>query len=401
MLSLEKSDFSRHSFTLVELLIVVAIIGLLVAFAVPGFSAARAKSRDARRMADLKQIANALELAYATNSAYPNPTATACLSTCVADSPPAWCTNLLAQIPNIPNDPLPNQQCYLYNSDGTNFRIAAKLESSSSYTSSQGDGGLYPQFFEAYSSFSSILLSAYKSVWPSSGLSNLDPNYSSLLGWWNFEEGTGGAGATTVDDSGSGNNGTLSATPPTWQISGCGSGGCLNFDGTNKNYVQASSAISTPSAFTVSVWWKRLRDSGGTNSTHHLIAAAINGSGGYNLFLIPKAGSSILTTVNVDGVSKNATASISDTTVFSHIVMVWDGSFLTAYVNGASGAPTAASGALASGPSKFLTGKFGSSYYANGLVDDMRIYNRALNAKEICHICREMQSASFCNNCSE
>lgn len=62
-------------FTLVELLVVIAIIGLLSTVAVVALNSARAKSRDAKRVADVKQIQTALELYFNSNNRYPVETA--------------------------------------------------------------------------------------------------------------------------------------------------------------------------------------------------------------------------------------------------------------------------------------------------------------------------------------
>src|SRR3989338_886658 len=53
---------TNKGFTLVELLVVVAIIGLLAGIAVVSVNSVRVKARDARRLADAKQLQNALEL---------------------------------------------------------------------------------------------------------------------------------------------------------------------------------------------------------------------------------------------------------------------------------------------------------------------------------------------------
>ena len=64
---------SSRGFTLIELLVVIAIIGLLSSVVLASLNGARVKSRDARRLADLKQLQIALELYYSsqTNGAYP------------------------------------------------------------------------------------------------------------------------------------------------------------------------------------------------------------------------------------------------------------------------------------------------------------------------------------------
>jgi prepilin-type N-terminal cleavage/methylation domain-containing protein len=47
---------TKKAFTLIELLVVIAIIGLLATISVIALNNARAKGRDARRVADIKQI---------------------------------------------------------------------------------------------------------------------------------------------------------------------------------------------------------------------------------------------------------------------------------------------------------------------------------------------------------
>src|SRR5574344_2071201 len=61
----------KKGFTLIELLVVVAIIGLLSTLSIVALNSARAKSRDARRVSDVKQIQTALELYYNDFGQYP------------------------------------------------------------------------------------------------------------------------------------------------------------------------------------------------------------------------------------------------------------------------------------------------------------------------------------------
>ena len=64
---------SSKGFTLIELLVVIAIIGLLSSVVLSSLNGARKKGRDARRMADLKQLQVAMEIYYGqqTVPAYP------------------------------------------------------------------------------------------------------------------------------------------------------------------------------------------------------------------------------------------------------------------------------------------------------------------------------------------
>gem|GEM_PF-680693 len=195
---------SRRSFTLIELLVVIAIVGVLAAFAIAALNGTIIKGRDTRRMSDIKQITNALELAYAFNDSYPIPdgNTTVCLSDCTSSN---WCANLITQMSSIPNDPLPNQQCYLYNSDGKDFRVAAKFEASSNDTIAQNDGGLYSQYFEGQSTPGLIYFIGQKYASAAGG------NWSSDSGTWVTASGGSiviahpGAGDTAILDANSGN----------------------------------------------------------------------------------------------------------------------------------------------------------------------------------------------------
>jgi len=67
---------TNKGFTLIELLVVIAIIGLLSSVVLASLNSARQKARDARRVADLKQIQTAMELYYDTCKQYPATLAT-------------------------------------------------------------------------------------------------------------------------------------------------------------------------------------------------------------------------------------------------------------------------------------------------------------------------------------
>lgn len=63
---------NKQAFTLLELLVVVAIIGVISTLAIVALQGARAKARDAKRISDIRQIQTALELHFNDFSAYPS-----------------------------------------------------------------------------------------------------------------------------------------------------------------------------------------------------------------------------------------------------------------------------------------------------------------------------------------
>ena len=65
----------RKGFTLIELLVVVAIIALIATFAVVSLLSARARSRDTKRVADIRQMQTALALYFTDHGAYPETSA--------------------------------------------------------------------------------------------------------------------------------------------------------------------------------------------------------------------------------------------------------------------------------------------------------------------------------------
>ena len=68
---LRRGSGGQAGFTLIELLVVIAIIGILAAVVLVSLNSARAKSRDAKRVADVRQIMTALEIFFNDNARYP------------------------------------------------------------------------------------------------------------------------------------------------------------------------------------------------------------------------------------------------------------------------------------------------------------------------------------------
>jgi prepilin-type N-terminal cleavage/methylation domain-containing protein len=114
----------NKGFTLIELLVVIAIIGILASIVLASLNSARKKSRDARRIADLKQVQLALEMYFDSNSNYPAAATWAALGTLIAPT----------YIAAIPIDPL-NTDNYVYKyaalgsgTSCTSYHLGATLE---------------------------------------------------------------------------------------------------------------------------------------------------------------------------------------------------------------------------------------------------------------------------------
>ena len=67
-----KKHRNQKGFTLIELMIVIAIIGILAAIAIPQFSSYRAKSFNSASLSDVRNLRTDLEAYYAEWGEYPN-----------------------------------------------------------------------------------------------------------------------------------------------------------------------------------------------------------------------------------------------------------------------------------------------------------------------------------------
>jgi len=135
----------KRGFTLVELLVVMAIISILATVIIGGFRSSQMRGRDAQRKSDLKQIANALEIFFTDYGKYPpasgtqvaacsyNPGTGAGLA-CLWGSRTSTGTitdGKTTYMRTVPADPLTSQN-YVYRVSSTQnmFQLFARLENS-------------------------------------------------------------------------------------------------------------------------------------------------------------------------------------------------------------------------------------------------------------------------------
>lgn len=120
----------RAGFTLPELLVVMAIIGLLATMVITIAGEARAKSRDARREADIKTLQTALTLYVINNSAYPTAGGGGvCLDGADTVSSQLMSGGVISTIPVDPRHDCSTAVHYHYTStDGSTYSITYSLE---------------------------------------------------------------------------------------------------------------------------------------------------------------------------------------------------------------------------------------------------------------------------------
>lgn len=114
----------ERGFTLVELLIVIAIIGILSTLLTANFIGVRQRSRDSQRKADLRQMQSALELYRADSGIYPTTVPNCPSGTPTSLKTPDCTTSTYMQ--KVPKDP--GGVSYTYFSNGTTYTITACLE---------------------------------------------------------------------------------------------------------------------------------------------------------------------------------------------------------------------------------------------------------------------------------
>lgn len=137
-----RKNKNNKGFTLIELLVVIAIIGVLSSVVLVSLNGARIKGRDARRIADLREMRKALELYYNVNGFYPS-------SGWVKSSDAVWsdsstsgtlANSLSPYISSLPKDPINSSGAnwpygdgadaftYAYNGTNNSFELLGHLE---------------------------------------------------------------------------------------------------------------------------------------------------------------------------------------------------------------------------------------------------------------------------------
>ncbi|MCX6702489.1 MAG: prepilin-type N-terminal cleavage/methylation domain-containing protein [Candidatus Wolfebacteria bacterium] len=402
-------------FTLIELLIVIGILAVLATIAVLALNPLELvkQARDSQRMADLATLNKALSV-YQTSGQIDLGSATKVYVSIPANQtncsdlglpvlPGGWTYSCVPSstlrningtgwiplsfsavsygtpLEKLPIDPInttSTRNYYTYVPGGS-WELATAMESTKykmggNSDKTSKDGGSYPGLYEEGTDFS---------------LLPIDYGDSSLVGYWKFDEGSG---TTAYDSSGYGNTGT-STNGPSWVTGKLGD--ALQFNGINSNVVVATTPLlSIGSASFSIVHWIKL--GGSSESGTVCKGTPFNLSApGYCVRFVG-GGNSMMVRVNTSS-SGNSGGGTSNSfswgdSQWHYVAWVVDRTTQTSKVyidNHLAGGPDSVSGYPdISGSSNITIGSDGGQWYVNGLIDDVRVYNRALSAAEVAAI---------------
>jgi len=205
---------------------------------------------------------------------------------------------------------------------------------------------------------------------PNHNVNNTPGQTNNLVAYWPFDN-------DISDKSGNGNNGINDGAT---FVSGKINEG-LSFDG-NDNMVVSGVSSLNPSKVTLEAWVKN----SGTPGTYKYItgkyylgdrgsyALYTSGSGGLRFYISHTAGFVA---------SPDAGTGIWDGN-WHHIAGTYDGAKVRLYVDGVEvGSGTVTTKSIAYNANDLYIGSYGSGFYWKGIIDEVKIYNRALDAIEI------------------
>ena len=199
---------------------------------------------------------------------------------------------------------------------------------------------------------------------------------SGLVGYWGFDEGSGNI---AHDYSGNNNDGIIYGA--IWTTGKCNN--ALLFDGNDAVRIDDDPTLEGFSAFTISAWARPYEEHGigydqgfviGKYKDHQSIQSP------YRLF----ADSGNWYGIIADGYN-NYRVRFFDFVVneWHHLVLWWNGNTLRLYVNGDLADSVTAHITLYNNDEKVRIGERDPQAWFNGIIDEVRIYNRALTITEI------------------
>ncbi|MCX6702320.1 MAG: prepilin-type N-terminal cleavage/methylation domain-containing protein [Candidatus Wolfebacteria bacterium] len=396
---------NQSSFTLIELLIVIGVLAVLATVAVLALNPLELikQARDSQRMADLGTLNKALAVYQSSgqtnlgtvNTVYvsiPKNVAADCSDLGLPILPSGWTYGCVASstlrnsngtgwiplnfslvsygtpLEKLPVDPINStttRNYYTYTPGGswefTTAMESAKYKMGGGSDKTSKDGGQYPGLYEEGTNLS---------------LLPIDYGDSSLVGYWKFDEGSG---SIAYDASGNNATGTWSGSGTHYTSGKIGSY-AGQFNGTDDSISVPDSNKFTSTDITISSWINVV----GSFSSYNPIF--YHRQDGNNRIDIGVMNGGFYCTFS-NGTSYNPSyynAALNSGTGWIMWTCQWNGSTVKYYLNGVNVNNESFSGTLPNINANLQIGsRLASSQYFNGLIDDVRVYNRALSAAEV------------------
>jgi prepilin-type N-terminal cleavage/methylation domain-containing protein len=340
----------QKAFTLIELLVVIAIIGILTTIAVVALNNARAKARDAKRVADVKQVQTALELFFNDKGRYPTDEEFA--SGSIYSTSSNGTTTYMAAVPTAPTP-----------ADGS----CSSGDNQFTYSNTT-DGGSYTIRYCLGGTTGSLLTGANCATPGGTGVCPFIPSDLSDLSLWlradkGITKDANNFVAQWDDRSGNGNNAiqATGAAQPLLVNNGLNGEPVIRFDGADNFFLTNDITVGQASMFVV------FKKTVGTNA--YLI-------GNSSQLYTGLANWSNNNTYYQDQYMHYLAAATGQISSFSSLACIYDGSNGVFYVNNIS------SGTAAYSDLNFAVNEIGGRYTnsddLNGDIAEIIIYNQAL-----------------------
>lgn len=319
----------KSGFTLVELLVVIAIIAVLSVIGIVVFTGVQKGARDAKRRADINAISKSYEVKYHQTG-----------SGSYGDLSPSANIDLFAS-KVFPQDPKEQNYSIIPNgpiTDAKGFRVCATLEDNTTFCKSSIQG-------EAPAADAALT----NEICPATA--------ADLVGWWRFDGNFNAAKGTTAI-----NIGSVNAQGP-----GKMGSNSASFDG--NGHIQVPSPGNSTN-YTLAAWVR-------PNDTQvRFISSAPNHT--YELHLHPTYTRFIPTEPTYIDYQWNI-----PTSSWTHLAITLDGQKGKLYVNGTERAFNDNLSTPSPGGDILIGRRADGNYPFSGLIDEMRIYNKALTEEQV------------------
>ena len=363
-----KQNRQINAFSLVEIITVIAIIGLLSVAALSYLGVARAKSRDARRVADVTQMKTALEMYFRDEGKYPD--------TFVPGESLVGTLSSTTYMRRIPSNigPRTDGDCpdsdYLYGKvSDTEYNLQFCLGKQSTN-----------------------IPAGYSVITPWGIQSGRGLIYKpNLVGWWDATTAT----SSTFIADGTGNNNDLTLYAGATITPDCHNTGisCMDFDGVDdygKIDIKNTILDMGDGEITVSLWLK-------VKSTPPIFGLifrnmAIGGNIGYG-FMLENGTTNLSTELYPNDGIRTFTNNAQTFTIdeWYLVTVVYQRDIVRHYINGVATVtyPVVTSGYIGYNSivvDPYIGAYLATDWFLNASMADLRIYNRALTQDEVINI---------------